>query len=99
MDKLNIDTTMYETNLTEKFKNRKRYSPPDPKVIKTLIPGTINEIFVKPGQKVKKGQSMLILEAMKMKNHIAAPFDGTIKCISVSQHDMVPKGSEILRFE
>ncbi len=99
MENLNIDMTNYETNLTTKFKNRKIYKPADPKVVVTNIPGTINEVFVKSGQKVKKGESLLILEAMKMKNHIVAPFDGTIKCINITQNDMVPKGTVLLRFE
>ncbi len=99
MENLNIDMTNYETNLTTKFKNRKKYTPADPKEIVTNIPGTINEVFVKSGQKVKKGDSLLILEAMKMKNHIVAPFDGVIKCINVSTNNMVPKGTVLLRFE
>lgn len=99
MEKLNIDMTNYETNLTNKFKNRKAYKPTDPKAVVTNIPGIINEVFVKSGQKVKKGESLLILEAMKMKNHIVAPFDGTIKCINIKPNDMAPKGTVLLSFE
>jgi biotin carboxyl carrier protein len=99
MENLNIDMTNYETNLTTKFKNRKIYKPADPKAVVTNIPGTINEVFVKSGQKVKKGDSLLILEAMKMKNHIVAPMDGVIRCLNVSLNDMVPKGTILLRFE
>lgn len=99
MEKLNIDMTNYETKLTTKFKNRKVYKPADPKEITTNIPGIINEIFVKPGQKVKKGDSLLILEAMKMKNHIVANQDGVIKSVLVSSGNMVTKGSVLVKFE
>ncbi len=99
MEKLNIDSTSYETNLTEKFKNRKKYTVPNPKVIYTTIPGTIKEISIKQGQTVKKGDPILILEAMKMLNHIISPMDGTIKCIFVDINDMVPKGRELIKFE
>ncbi|MFH0736134.1 MAG: acetyl-CoA carboxylase biotin carboxyl carrier protein subunit [bacterium] len=99
MEKLNIDATLYETNLTEKYKNRKRYAVPNPKIIYTTIPGTINELFVKPGQKVKKGDLILILEAMKMRNHILSPMDGTIKCLFVEVNEMVSKGKELIKFE
>ena len=52
------------------------------------IPGVIVEIPVKSGQKVKYGQELCVLEAMKMKNSIRAGRDGTIKevCVSVGDH-------------
>ncbi len=99
MEKLNIDMTNYETKLTNKFKNRKVYKPVDPKEVTTNIPGIINEIFVKPGQKVKKGESLLILEAMKMKNHIVSTQDGVIKSVLVSTGDMVPKDAVLIKYE
>ena len=48
------------------------------------MPGKIIEIKVSVGQEVKAGDTILILEAMKMQNEIAAPSDGTVKSISVS---------------
>jgi len=52
------------------------------------IPGVIVETPVKSGQKVKYGQELCVLEAMKMKNSIRAGRDGTIKevCVSVGDH-------------
>ena len=48
------------------------------------MPGKIIEVKVSVGQAVKAGDTLLILEAMKMQNEIAAPADGTVKAINVS---------------
>ncbi|MDR0992000.1 MAG: biotin/lipoyl-binding protein [Ruminococcus sp.] len=53
------------------------------------MPGTINDIKVKAGDSVKKGQQLLILEAMKMENDIVAPEDGTVAAILVNKGDSV----------
>jgi len=42
------------------------------------MPGTVLEVFVEPGQQVKAGTPLLLIEAMKIEHTIAAPFDGTI---------------------
>jgi biotin carboxyl carrier protein len=81
----------FKTLPTENFKKRKRYEEDNPKQIKAYIPGTIVELYVKPGSAVKAGQEMLILEAMKMRNVVAAPSDGKIKNIWVKVNDLVAK--------
>ncbi len=86
-----IGGMFYKTFPTEKFKKRKRYEEDNPKLIKAFIPGTIVELFVKPGSTVKTGQELMILEAMKMRNVIAAPYDGKIKYIWVKINDLVAK--------
>lgn len=57
------------------------------------MPGTILSIQVKSGQLVKKGDVLMILEAMKMENEIMAPVDGTITSISTSQGTTVETGT------
>ena len=89
--KLNIDESCYTTQLTDKFKNRKNWEPPKDNLVFSFIPGTIVEIFVKRNQEVKKGDNLLILEAMKMKNKVKAPIDGKIKSIKVKKSQVVPK--------
>ena len=51
----------------------------------------ILDIMVKEGQKLKEGETVLILEAMKMANNITMPFDGVIKAINVEKGENVPK--------
>ena len=71
-------------------------APPQPKAapngvegpVIAQMPGTIIDIFVNKGDSVKRGQSLLILEAMKMANEVVAPYDGTIAEIHV-----IPKAS------
>lgn len=86
-----IGGMVYKTLPTEKFKKRKRYEEDNPKLIKAFIPGTIVEMYVKPGSSVKAGQELMILEAMKMRNVVAAPYDGKIKYIWVKINDLVAK--------
>ena len=81
----------YKTKLTGKFRARKPWTPPNKNHILAIIPGTILDIKVKEGQKLKEGETILILEAMKMANNIIMPFNGTIKKINVEVGEAVPK--------
>ena len=56
------------------------------------MPGKILSVKAKPGQSVKKGEVILLLEAMKMENEVVAPQDGTIASINVNSGDMVEAG-------
>ena len=64
--------------------------------IKAVLPGQISSLKVKPGQAVKKGQLLGILEAMKMENEILAPCDGTVKTVKAEQGQTVMRGDLIL---
>jgi len=94
-----IDDTNYETNFTEKFLRRKKYVKSDPKKITAFIPGVITVIKIKPGQQLKHGEGMLVLEAMKMKNDLLSPLEGKVKAIYVNVGQMVTKGQLLLEFE
>ena len=59
------------------------------------MPGTINRVNVKAGDAVKKGDVLLVLEAMKMENDICAPADGTVAAVHVSQGASV-KNDDVL---
>ena len=63
------------------------------------MPGIILSIIVKEGDQVSAGDSLLVLEAMKMENEIHAPRAGTIKKIHVSEGAEVRAGSELIEFE
>lgn len=70
--------------------------PAGAKTINAPMPGTILNINVRTGDVVKKGQVLLILEAMKMENEIVAPNDGKIASINVSQGASVNAGDVLL---
>lgn len=86
-----VENAEYRTHYSNKYKNKKKYVPNNPKYVIAFMPGTIVDVFVKSGSKVKKGDSMLVLEAMKMKNLIFAEMSGTVKKVHVKVGDRIPK--------
>jgi pyruvate carboxylase len=86
-----IDGDKYRTRYNAKFENRKAWKNPNPKRVTSSIPGTIIKVYTRVGEKVKKGDPILILEAMKMKNKIVFPIDGKVKSIKVKEGEKVPK--------
>ncbi len=86
-----IDNIKYKTTLTKKYMARKAYEPVDFGKVYSFIPGTIREVFVSEGAKVKQGAHLLELEAMKMVNNITAPIDGTVTKVNVKTGDLVTK--------
>jgi biotin carboxyl carrier protein len=96
---LNIDTSLYKTRISSKFANRKHYLPEDPRIILSFIPGTVLDILIKPGQVVKKGDDLMILDAMKMQNNLKCNMDGKVKTIAVKKGDKVSKGTVLLDLE
>ena len=64
--------------------------------IVTPIPGQIISISVALGEKVRTGQKLLVLEAMKLENSITATMDGTIQEILVKEGDVVGQGQDLI---
>jgi biotin carboxyl carrier protein len=69
------------------------------KEIKAPMPGLVLEISISDGQEVKKGDKILILEAMKMENSIVIHADAKIKRIAVSTGQAVEKGQILVELE
>ncbi len=67
--------------------------------VNASMPGMIVKIIVEPEQKVKKGEGLVIVEAMKMENEITSPLDGTVKEIKVAPQQAVEKGETLLTIE
>lgn len=65
----------------------------------TQMPGKVIKILVDVGQEVSKGETLLILEAMKMENEIKASTDGTIKAIHVNANDAIESGHLMMEIE
>jgi biotin carboxyl carrier protein len=64
--------------------------------IKSPLPGTIIDIFVKLGDRVSIGQKILMLEAMKMENNIESDKAGTVSEIKISKGDAVMEGDVLI---
>lgn len=69
------------------------------KEVKAPMPGLVLNFMVEVGQEVKKGDNLLVLEAMKMENILKSPTDGIISKISVQKGDKVEKNSILCEFE
>lgn len=66
--------------------------------IKAPMPGLVLDIRVEEGQEVKKGDPILVLEAMKMENILKSPTDGTVKKINVKKGIAVEKNQVLINF-
>lgn len=86
-----IQGAIYKTTYTKKFEERINWEAPNENLLYSFIPGTIIDIFVKPKDKVKEGETLLLLEAMKMQNQVRMPFDGEIVKIHVKKDEVIPK--------
>ena len=67
--------------------------------VKSPLPGVILDIKVNVGDTVKKGQTIIILEAMKMENNINADKDGKVTAINVNKGDSVLEGNDLVIIE
>jgi biotin carboxyl carrier protein len=66
--------------------------------VKSQMPGKILRILAKVGDTVTRGQSLMVMEAMKMENEIKSSQDGVIKEVKVSEGQAVETGAELLTF-
>jgi len=71
----------------------------DIKDLKAPMPGLILEVLVQPGQEVKEGDYLLVLEAMKMENTLTAPKDGKLKSVVVKKGQTVDKNQLLVEME
>ena len=67
--------------------------------IKSPLPGVILDIKVKEGDIVKRGQTLLVLEAMKMENDIKSDRDGKVTSIKVSKGESILEGTDLIIIE
>ena len=94
-----VHSAKYHTTFNKKFINRKQWVEPNPNHINSFIPGTIVDVMAKEGQSVKAGESLLILEAMKMHNEVQMPFEGKVVKVNVEKGQKVPKNFLMIELE
>ncbi len=88
-----IDDTLYRTLHSPKYRQRKSAARVEPDRVRAAVPGVIVSALVSPGQAVRRGQGLVVLEAMKMENSILAPRDGRVKAVHVERGLRVAKGA------
>lgn len=73
--------------------------PEGAETVSSPMPGTIVSVAVQPGQSVKKGDVLLVLEAMKMENEIMAPHDAKVTSVQVHKGDSVETGAPLVSLQ
>jgi len=92
----------YDVEISKVASTRFRPELPEPEVsgeVRANLPGQIVDILVSAGQSVSAGDSLAILDAMKMENELLAPKAGTIKAISAKTGQVLAKGDLIMEIE
>ncbi len=88
-----LDGETWEAEIASPFQKKRRdkiHSMGAP------MPGTILRIHVKAGDEVKKGASLITIEAMKMEHEITAPYDGIVGSVDCSEGSMVSPGVDLI---
>lgn len=88
-----------EEEVKQEVKEVKQEEPITGKVVEAPMPGSIFKIQVQPGDIVSKGQSVIILEAMKMENNITSDYAGKVKRIFVKEGTSVQAGAKLIEIE
>jgi biotin carboxyl carrier protein len=94
-----LDTVVRETAAPAKAPTPAGPAGPVVPSLKAPMPGVIIEIAAKPGERVKYGQTLCTLEAMKMKNAVRSPRDGVVATIEISPGETVAHGQVLFTFE
>jgi biotin carboxyl carrier protein len=68
-------------------------------LVTTQMPGRVVRILVQPGDGVRKGQPLIVIEAMKMENELKSPIDGTVGEIYVAEATTVDTGARLIRVD
>jgi biotin carboxyl carrier protein len=104
--KVLVDAKEYEVELKGRAGGRPAAKPKAKKsaaggtgVVLSQMTGRVIRVDVKPGDAVKEGDILLVVEAMKMENEIAAPVAGTVKEVNVSAGSRVAEGDPLLVIE
>jgi len=101
---IKVNGTRYDLTITDQFDQLLKQLGMDnlasSKVlqVKAPMPGLVLSTLVTVGDEVKKGDSLLVLEAMKMENMIKSPTDGIVKSITVKSGDKVEKNEVLVTF-
>jgi 3-methylcrotonyl-CoA carboxylase alpha subunit len=60
------------------------------------MPGRVTQLMVEPGTSVRRGQPLIVIEAMKMEHTVTAPADGVVETVRFAPGDLVEEGAELI---
>jgi len=87
----------WQLDYVDPFGDRDDAAPPGGRLTAPM-PGKIVQVLAQPGDAVKRGQPILVLEAMKMEHTIAAPADGTVDAVNFAAGELVEEGAALIGF-
>lgn len=93
------EVEIQDENIKTDIVARKRADSSKPSHIGATMPGTVMKVLVAKGDKVSKGEHLLVTEAMKMETTIQAPYDGVIKELYISNGDGIQTGDLLIELE
>ncbi len=96
---LHPDGCHYVTQSTKKFNKSKKWKKTNHKEIRSVIPGSVTELYVENGSSIKQGSPLLKFEAMKMENVVCASATGRVANVHVKVGETFPKGVVMLTWE
>ena len=93
-----VNGTQYTVGLEREVQPKVKpvVQPPKAAAAEPPLPGTVLKMLVKEGDTVQEGQTLLVLEAMKMENNVDAPQAGKVTAVSVNTGDAVMEGDVLL---
>ena len=94
-----VDGNVFSFEKVERRRQANRESSSGGSDLLALMPGTVEQILVQPGDSVVRGQALIIMESMKMELTVTAHQDGVVKQVSVQPGDQVDKGMRLLELE
>ncbi|CAL5223603.1 g6142 [Coccomyxa viridis] len=96
-----VDKKSYESDASKSARGpaRDKADPLLPGSVAAPMGGEVIEVKVKPGSKVKAGQAMVVLSAMKMETSVSSPVNGTVKHVAVSKGDQIEGGDLVVSVE
>jgi len=87
----------YELGLVDPFHYEPADAMPDARLT-ALMPGRVVKVMARAGDPVKKGQALMILEAMKMEHTIVSPRDGVVDRVAFAENQLVPADAVLIAF-
>ncbi|WP_082234296.1 pyruvate carboxylase [Halobacillus massiliensis] len=93
------EVVVKDHNVSSIVEERPKADKSNEKHIGASMPGTVLKVITEKGEKVKKGDHLMITEAMKMETTVQAPFDGVIKDIYIQNNEAIHVGDLLIEFE
>ncbi|RSL30408.1 pyruvate carboxylase [Salibacterium salarium] len=93
------EVVIKDQNVKTTVTERPKMDKADPNHIGASMPGTVVRKLVEKGEKVKKGDHLMITEAMKMETTVQAPFDGEVKNVHVADGDTIESGDLLIELD